>query len=249
MIRIAITDDEREHVQRLMDLLEDYFNTVSTGAEYEIHPYYSGADLLAQIDLGFDLIFLDYQMPNASGFDVALKIREIDRDVKIIFVTSFEQYWKDGYKVAAYRYIVKPVQREDFFADLRDVLAEIAEQNQDVVFRPGGSVIHLRARDILYCHSDKRSTAVYYYSVSKSTESIRVNQGIREVADNLARFGFVSPHISFCVNVRHITAVKKEAGASDYYLILSNGVRVLVARQRKKEVMLALERLNGENLI
>ena len=72
----------------------------------------------------FDVAFLDVEMPEISGIDLAKKISEVDSRLNIIFITGYENYALDAHKVYASAYLMKPI-RED---DVRDALAHLRYQ-------------------------------------------------------------------------------------------------------------------------
>ena len=107
MYHIAICDDEIEFVSELKDLLKRY--SEETGIELMIAEYRNGQELIKNYDTNTDLIFLDIQMNEMDGLTAAGKIRELDEEVSIIFLTSLNQYALEGYKYQAVNYIVKPM--------------------------------------------------------------------------------------------------------------------------------------------
>ncbi len=252
MLKIAIMDDEPDQIEILVNLLSEFFTLESRTSrikyKYVIHRYTSGDELLKYIETGYNLIFLDYQVPGMSGFETARKIREVDNNVKIFFVTGFEQHWKDGYKVSAYRYILKPIDRDDFFNDVRDALNHLIKSERIIIFRPAGSVVKLPASRFIYAHSDKRMVIVHYLNASGKTETLRISGGIKYLSDELRReHGFVQPHVSYCVNPIHIKSVQKSRDGRDLYIALSNGAKLLVARDRRDEVLSAVINVMGES--
>lgn len=60
-----------------------------------------------------DVAFFDIQMKSINGIDLAKKLKEIDRDIRIFFVTAYEQYALDAFKVDALGYILKPYSKRD----------------------------------------------------------------------------------------------------------------------------------------
>ena len=107
MYHIAICDDEIEFVSELEDLLKRYSG--ETGIELMIAEYRNGQELIENYDTTTDLIFLDIQMNKMDGLTAAGKIRELDEEVSIIFLTSLKQYALEGYQYQAVNYIIKPM--------------------------------------------------------------------------------------------------------------------------------------------
>ncbi len=107
MLHIAICDDEKNFVQYLTDLLNQYSR--ETGKDIKITAYYDGMELVGKYDTSIDLIFLDIQMKLMDGLHTAERIRQMDENVGIIFLTTLTQYGLEGYKYQATNYIIKPL--------------------------------------------------------------------------------------------------------------------------------------------
>lgn len=116
-MRIAVVDDEAE--QR--ELIESFLARFACEQRREIivDTYCNGFDFLSVFDQRYDAVFLDIQMPDANGIQVAEEIRAIDQRVKIIFITNLGQYAVQGYAVRAMDFIVKPLEWESFSEKMR----------------------------------------------------------------------------------------------------------------------------------
>ena len=99
MLHIAICDDEKDFVQYMIDLLNRY--SQETGLDIKITPYYDCMELIGKYDTSIDLIFLDIQMRLVNGLRAAGRIRQMDENVGIIFLTTLTQYGLEGYKYQA----------------------------------------------------------------------------------------------------------------------------------------------------
>ena len=107
MFRIAICDDESLFAEELKELLADYL--MEKGLVFEIDTYSSGEAL---VKLGIEVIrytavFLDINMEKIDGIKAAEKIREVSREVFIVFVTAHVNYSLEGYRLDAVRYLLK----------------------------------------------------------------------------------------------------------------------------------------------
>jgi len=107
MIHIAICDDEKDFVAYMKGLLKQY--AAETGEEIKVTAYYDGIELIEKYDTTIDLIFLDIQMRLVNGLRAAERIRQMDENVSIIFLTTLTQYGLEGYKYQATNYIMKPM--------------------------------------------------------------------------------------------------------------------------------------------
>ena len=99
MKSVSIVEDSEKDARRLKKYVERYAEEL--GEIVEINLHWDGLDFLKSYKLDADLVFLDIEMPLFNGLEVSQKLREIDRDVNIVFVTNMAQYALKGYKVGA----------------------------------------------------------------------------------------------------------------------------------------------------
>ena len=101
MFRVVICEDD--FVCR--NLLKDYLETILKDFtnQFEILEFTSGEELIDSYPEGIDIFFLDIEMQNFTGMDVARKIRDVDTRVEIIFTTALVNYIQDANEVRAYR--------------------------------------------------------------------------------------------------------------------------------------------------
>lgn len=107
MLKVIIVDDEKLAIQRLEAILN------STKIVEVIGTYQNGYDALHTIEkFQPDIIFLDIEMPEISGIEMAIKIMENNEDSRIVFVTAYEQYALKAFKIGVIDYILKPYDKE-----------------------------------------------------------------------------------------------------------------------------------------
>ena len=112
MIRIGIVDDEKQERDQLKQALARF--GAENGTELNVQEFDCEAVYLAAQDRDFDILYLDIDMPQMSGMELAEKIRETDQDVILIFCTNLQQFALNGYSVGALGFIVKPIQWYSF---------------------------------------------------------------------------------------------------------------------------------------
>lgn len=108
MINIAICDDESEILKQIAGIIRSYMK--EKNYQYHVDEFTSGKDLLKKQDklADYDLIFLDVEMPDVSGLEVAVKIREkYAPKVALAYISAYIKYATEPYKVKALRYILK----------------------------------------------------------------------------------------------------------------------------------------------
>ena len=113
MIRIGIVDDEKQERDQLKQALARF--GAENGTELNVQEFDCAAVYLAAQDRDFDILYLDIDMPQMSGMELAEKIRETDQDVILIFCTNLQQFALNGYSVGALGFIVKPIQWYSFY--------------------------------------------------------------------------------------------------------------------------------------
>ena len=109
MINIAICDDDIVTTSKIENMLQNIAkrNFIQTDTEV----FWNGESLAESVKAVnyFDIIFLDIEMGAEDGITVARKIRQIDKNVLIIYVTSHENYMKESFEVRPFQFLVKPV--------------------------------------------------------------------------------------------------------------------------------------------
>lgn len=107
MTRIAIVEDEAAVREQLAGYVQRY--TRQYGIQFEVTMFTDGVEILEDYRPVYDIIFLDVEMLHLDGMETARRIRELDSDVLLIFITNMAQYAIKGYAVGALDYVLKPV--------------------------------------------------------------------------------------------------------------------------------------------
>ena len=127
MIRIALCDDDLPFLQHLHQAAGQWF------ADHQI-PFsctdFSSAKLLLDSlqTIRFDLFFLDIEMPEMDGMQLAKQIRETLPDSVILFLTSHDEFAPDGYRVQALRYLSKQTWKKYLNEALSAAMAQLEKQ-------------------------------------------------------------------------------------------------------------------------
>jgi len=202
-LRIAICDDEEIHHKTAINLISAWAN--DRGEIVNTSTYETGEGFLFAWDdnPNFDVVFLDIRMEGLSGIDVAERIRRSDKNLLIVFVTNIMDYAIKGYEVQAFRYILKPLQKESVYRCL-DQIIEIQKDMQQLsfIFKSDGEQRKVEMSNILYFEVEAHMITVH-----------TINEGIpfrykmrdleREVPDC-----FVRIHRAYLVNLRFIFSIR-----------------------------------------
>ena len=118
-LRIAVCDDSPIFLNKTKTYIETW--SANTGHAVQIFTYDNGDALIeAHKDCHMDIIFLDIIMPLLNGMDTARELRQHDRAVQIIFLTSSPEFALESYEVRAQGYILKPVSQEKLTKELNE---------------------------------------------------------------------------------------------------------------------------------
>ncbi len=110
VFNIGICDDEIIH----REILSNYIDRVFATKSYKVVEFDSGEDILENYPKKLDILLLDVQMEGINGIEIAKRIRSFDTNVIIIFITAIIDFMQQGYEVRAFRYLLKPINYNDF---------------------------------------------------------------------------------------------------------------------------------------
>lgn len=166
MKSICIVEDVEQDAQRLKKHVERY--AAEHSETVKILLYRDGMEFLKEYKLDADLVFLDIEMPIFNGLEVGQKLREMDRDVSIVFVTNMAQYALKGYKVGALDYIVKPATYFSVADCLRRAFLNTPRRHKKRMLLSVSSTesISVAVEDIFYV--EKRTNTLVFHTDRKS---------------------------------------------------------------------------------
>lgn len=182
----------------------------------------NGVDALQAIQNGgIDVAFLDIQMPDLTGLELARILEKSpERAPRVVFTTAFNQFAHEGYKVDALDYLLKPFNYEEFLkaatkAQQHFSLVRRAEESSVQQVSPKDNHLFLKVEyqmvrvlfeDILYIEGLKDYVKVHLESSPKPILSLT---SLKSLEEKLAGKGFMRVHRSFIVNLDKISAVTK----------------------------------------
>ena len=208
MINIAICDDTYEEVEIISSYVSK--NLEDLNISFKISTFSEGQDLIEQMSSSrqnFDIIFLDIYMEFSNGIDIARKIREFDKECKIIFITSSKDHAIDGYEVRALNYILKPINEEKLNDAIKIAIESLDKENHKVVIRNKKGNYKILYKDILYAESKARVVNIYL----KSSEVISFYSKLDDFIKTLQDERFLKCHKSFAVNMDYVLKIENNS--------------------------------------
>ncbi len=221
MVKIAIVEDEIHYMEQLKAYLGQYRKDENQLIELSV--FRDGEDILDRYQGEFDIILMDIQMQFMDGMTTAEKIRELDQEVIIIFITNMMQYALRGYAVDALDYILKPVTYYALRQKLNKAIGKLrSRHSQYLSILVSDGVQKIDIAHIFYVES--AGHYLTYYSRNKSY----ISRGtMRVVEELLLPYGFFRINKGTLVNMLHVNAMQNGC------CIIGNQ-QLLVSRQRKK---------------
>ncbi len=219
MLRVAVCDDDAGELERILKFLQEY-----EGAEILSEAYSRGEDLLAS-GKNFDILLLDIDMDGLNGIETAKRVRETDKEVKLIYVTNYSDYTIFAFAVHAFAYLLKPLKREELYAQLDEALRYgVPKREQALEFQAKEGIVRELPSDILYFEYWNRQVVLH------TTKHLwHLKRKITELAQEMEAYGFAMPHKSFVVNLYAVQNI------CNYDILLTNGSTIPLSQ--KKAVM------------
>lgn len=235
MLRFAIAED----VEAERELLAGYIARYLSGHDMEarIYPFSSGEELLEDYPAGVDAVFLDIEMDGINGMETARRIRQLDRDVPLLFVTNMVQFALEGYEVDAADFIVKPVEYASFALRMDRLMRRLEREKEwFLLVKQGAQILRCDVHEITCIESLNKKTILHRLA----GEPITCTEPLYTLEKTLGD-GFFRCHNAFLVNLDHIEALS--AGE-----VTLHGERVPISKYRKKAFLAALANHRGRML-
>lgn len=217
-IQIAICDDEDIVCQEIMKKL------LYIRPEYKIAIYHSGYELIDS-KIKFDMIFLDIKMPGIDGMKAAKILRKNGNNSLIIFLTSYEESMTDAFKVKAFRFLCKPIEKEKFVEAIVSAEREVVN-NRKIPITIRGETKIINIIDILYLEAFGDGTYIY-----TKNEVLESNESLRYWSDRLGKEHFFQTHRSYIVALRFVKKID-----SKFIWIKGIDYDIPVSRRRHTEL-------------
>jgi two-component system LytT family response regulator len=241
-IRSIIIDDEPNNIENLQSIINKYCPQIDV-----IATAFNAADGVEAINSHQpDLVFLDIQMPGASGFDLLKAFTSIS--FEIIFITAYDQYGIQAIKFSALDYLLKPINITEFKLAIQKATEKIGARKQNhsienllayiksgqkeipkIALPTLNETMYIKVTDIIRCEAANNYTTFYLHT----GDSILVCKTLKEFAELLQEHQFIRTHQSHLVNLNFIKSYLKEDGGT---LLLNDQTKIPISRQNRDTV-------------
>ncbi|OFY83589.1 MAG: hypothetical protein A3F72_15445 [Bacteroidetes bacterium RIFCSPLOWO2_12_FULL_35_15] len=243
-----VVEDEYKVREVFLDLIHHYCKEIEIVGQAE--------NILEAYDLILstkpNIVFLDIEMPNGTGFDLLAKFP--DPPFEVIFVTSYGNYAIKAIKFSALDYLLKPVMIADLLGMFERVKAKFKNRNQfeqyKVLFENLNSqtakkmIVNTKSKiesvflhEIIYFEGDRNYTTIHIID-----RTIYVAKNLKEYEDLLCipESSFVRSHKAYIVNFDFVHSIGR---GEDYTIRLKNNIHLEISRRKKQELV---EKLNSQ---
>lgn len=226
-MRLAIVEDEKIFADNILGYLQRFQK--ETGYQIETVWFQDGCDIAEGYKSDFDIILMDIQMKFMDGMTAAKKIREIDSQVMLLFLTNMASYAIRGYEVDAMDYIIKPVTYFSFSEKLKRAMRTVEYRKSQYIIVPiegGAQKVELSSVYYVEC----RGHSLFFKQAKAEIESKGTMNKLEAL---LVPYGFYRNSKSFLVNLDYVESIQRNE-------CTVHGERLPVSRMKKKEFMQAL---------
>lgn len=246
-MKALIIDNEEPIRAALRELLAALCPQVT--AVYEADGVASGVTAVKEHQP--DVVFLDVEMNDGTGFDLISKLTPVS--FELVFITAHNKYAVDAFRMSAIDFLLKPFSGADVVRSveragqqirskdiarqlqvLQESLGSIKNAEKKIVLRDSDSFYFINVHDIIRCEADGAYTRFHISGMKE----ILISKRLKEYEDMLGSYNFIRVHHSHLINLRQVVRFDKADGGA---LIMTNTDNVPVS-QRKREVL--LEALN-----
>lgn len=234
MIRVAIVEDEEAVREQLLGYVQRY--TRQYGTTFEVRTFSDGVEILEGYRPVYDLILLDVEMKHLDGMETAQRIRALDSDVMIVFITNMAQYAIRGYSVGALDYVLKPVPYFAFSQQLLKAVSRLEKRAKRYLTVPvEGGLRRLDTASIYYLESEGHR--VHFYT---DEGDFSAPGALKTFEEKLAACPFARCNSGYLVNLAQVRELRQST-------VQVGPCELQVSRPKRKAFLAALtDYIGGE---
>jgi two-component system LytT family response regulator len=250
-LKTVVIDDEQDAVDFISTIIGEYCPSLEvSGKAFNIM---QGTKIINETKP--DLVFLDVEMPNGTGFDLLTQFPE--KNFEVIFITAFNHYAIKAIKFSAVDYILKPININEFIEAVNKVVRKRSQKSNEgseslrvlmenlrtpspsrLAIPTSDGMEYLNPREIIRIEAD-RSYSWFYLNGNRK---ILVSKHLKEFQELLGERNFFRSHNSHLINLKYVRKfIRKEGG---YIEMIDNSV-IPISRSKKEIFLQHMSRFKG----
>jgi len=249
MLRAIVIDDIESIRKENIDVIKSNCPNITIIGQAD--SVASGVKLINH--LAPDLVFLDVEMPDGTGFDLLQRLKPIH--FKVIFITGYEDFAIRAFRFSAIDYLLKPLDGNDlieavkkaenavgnevFDLKINNLFANIERPKnlQTLLLKTADRIYSVNIQDIVSCESDKNYTTFNFINAPK----LIVSANLKEYDILLTPSNFFRTHQSHLINMAYFDHFIKSDGGNT--IVLKTRQTIPLSVRRKEAFLELLERL------
>ena len=225
MFRISMCDDSTEYLRILeKQLLEECVKRFPKEPKCAVGPsFVTAEEVLAYLkSASIDVLFLDIDMPQMNGFELAAVLCKEYKDTLIVFMSAYDNFVYDSFEFSPFAYMRKSHMETEIPRLIDRIVEKRLDSNQTVTLCTKDGDMTFRLKDILYIESRKNYFVVY----CTGGRSYECRGTMAQVEEYVLPHHFFRTHSAILVNMEHVDRIVDNIDA------LIEGVRVPIAQRR-----------------
>ena len=207
MFHAAICEDEPEISKYIEKTLASEFKKVGIEISFEV--FNNGNRLIKMIDehYHFDILFMDIEMPEIDGISICRKIRQINSETLVVFISNKDELVFSSFEVQPFRFIRKSHYDSLLPSLVASIQTEMARRHPNIVQikEPGSKdLFSFDISQIMYVEAQGKNCMIV---TTKGSTTIKTK--LMDIETQLAEYDFLKPHRSYLVNYKYISKVRK----------------------------------------
>lgn len=224
MIRIALVEDDKNYIETLKNYLHTYEKKCNQ--KIKVTVFMDGEDIVTGYKADYDIILMDIEMMFMNGMTAAEKIREMDSEVIIIFITNMPQYVMEGYKVDALDYVIKPLTYFALSQRIDRALNRLHKRTKRyIMIALKGGMQKVDVSRIKYIEVQNHDAIIYTVD-----EIFTTRETLTNLEDLIGSKAFFRCNKCYLVNLEYVD------GIQNYDIAIGKDI-IQVSRSKKKEFM------------
>ncbi|WP_099467645.1 LytR/AlgR family response regulator transcription factor [Konateibacter massiliensis] len=227
MIRVALVEDDSDYRKELISYLKQY--ETESGEKINIVVFTDGDEIAEEYKADYDIILMDIEMKFMDGMTAAEKIRLVDSEVVIIFITNMPQFVMKGYTVDALDYVLKPITYFSFSQRIDRAIGRMKRRNEKyITITVKGGMQKINVSKIYYAEIQDHDLIFHTANGKVLTKGT-----MREVEEMLKEDNFFRCNKGYLINLEYVQSILNND------VVVGNDT-LQVSRARKKTLLDAL---------
>lgn len=222
MYNLAICDDDLMFGKMASTKLKNYF------PKFNVYLYNDPVMLLEEYpDMRYEAVLMDINMEPLSGYETSDRLRRINRDIIIAFITGTDTPVDSSLRFRPVDFVRKDNWEEDILETFPVIEKELELYNDVLVINVGNTTYQMKYGEILYLESDHNDLVIH-----KMNETLKIRKTLKSLSDDLINHKFLIINKGLMINTNQVKTLKLSA----LQIVMKNNDLLYISRTRKNAV-------------